>query len=67
MTAPVREPCAEIPKRPTPADGRKVHITHLLATGSSGGAQEHVYSLLTALDRDRYEAEVVSLTEGSAP
>ena len=66
MTAPVREPCAEIPKRPAAAGGRKVRVTELLATGSSGGAQEHVYSLVTALDHDRYEVEVVSLTEGSA-
>jgi len=37
-----------------------------MATGTNGGAQVHVYSLLARLDRSRYEASVVSLSPGSA-
>ena len=35
-------------------------------SGTNGGAQEHLYSLLTRIDRSRYEASVVSLSPGSA-
>ena len=35
-----------------------------MATGTNGGAQEHVYSLLSRLDRDRYEPTVISLSHG---
>jgi glycosyltransferase involved in cell wall biosynthesis len=38
----------------------------LVASGTNGGAQEHVASLLSRLDRARYDVRVVSLTEGSA-
>jgi Glycosyltransferase len=38
----------------------------ILATGTNGGAQEHLYSLLTRMDHERYEVSVVSLSPGSA-
>ena len=38
----------------------------LLATGTNGGAQMHVLSLLLRLDHSRYEVQVVSLSDGSA-
>jgi glycosyltransferase involved in cell wall biosynthesis len=43
-----------------------VRVVQILASGTSGGAQEHVYSLLTRLDRSRYLASVISLSPGSA-
>jgi glycosyltransferase involved in cell wall biosynthesis len=43
-----------------------VRVVEVLATGTNGGAQEHLYSLLTRIDRTRYDASVVSLSPGSA-
>ncbi len=43
-----------------------MRVVELLATGTNGGAQEHVYSLLSRLDRERYEPVVISLSSGSA-
>jgi glycosyltransferase involved in cell wall biosynthesis len=66
MNAPARDdPCLEsIPHPPLPA-GRPIHVAELLATGTNGGAQEHVYSLLARIDRDRYRVQVISLSDGS--
>ena len=59
------EPCAE-PRLPPPLPGgRPIRVVQLLATGTNGGAQEHVYTLLSRLDRSRYHASVVSLSHGS--
>jgi glycosyltransferase involved in cell wall biosynthesis len=66
MTAPVRDPCFEIPRRSAAANGERIRVLEVLATGSGGGAQEHVYSLVTELPRDRYDVQVVCLTEGRA-
>jgi glycosyltransferase involved in cell wall biosynthesis len=38
----------------------------VLATGSGGGAQEHLYNLVTRIDRSRYDLSVVALSPGSA-
>jgi glycosyltransferase involved in cell wall biosynthesis len=43
-----------------------VRVVEVLASGTNGGAQEHLYSLLMRIDRSRYEASVVSLSPGSA-
>jgi glycosyltransferase involved in cell wall biosynthesis len=43
-----------------------VRVVEILATGTNGGAQEHVYSLLSRLDRSRYQPTVISLSAGSA-
>jgi len=43
-----------------------VRVVELLATGTNGGAQEHVFSLLSRLDRERYDPFVISLSPGSA-
>jgi glycosyltransferase involved in cell wall biosynthesis len=53
------------PRGPLPPGG-PVRVVELLATGTNGGAQEHVFSLLTRLDRSRYIPSVVSLSPGSA-
>ena len=56
----------DLPARPPIPGGRPLRVVEVLATGTNGGAQEHVYSLLSRLDRTRYEASVVSLSPGSA-
>jgi glycosyltransferase involved in cell wall biosynthesis len=67
MGAPTRgDPCLEPRNRPPVPGGAPVRIVEVLATGTNGGAQEHVYSLLSRLDRSRYDASVVSLSGGSA-
>jgi glycosyltransferase involved in cell wall biosynthesis len=43
-----------------------VRVVEVMATGTNGGAQEHVYSLLSRLDRSRYEPTLISLSQGSA-
>jgi hypothetical protein len=37
-----------------------------MATGTNGGAQEHVYNLVSRMDHDHYDVSVVSLSPGSA-
>jgi glycosyltransferase involved in cell wall biosynthesis len=44
----------------------RIRVVELLATGTNGGAQEHLYSLLTRMDRSRFEPSVVALGSGSA-
>jgi glycosyltransferase involved in cell wall biosynthesis len=44
----------------------RVRVVEILATGTNGGAQEHLISLLSRLDRTRYDASVVALSSGSA-
>ena len=46
-------PCAT-PRdaRPLPGTGR-VRVVQILATGTNGGAQEHVFNLLTKIGRPR--------------
>jgi len=66
MSAPlVGDPCYDAPPRPTIPGGR-VRVVELLATGTNGGAQEHVFGLLTRIDAARYEVHVISLSSGSA-
>jgi len=60
------EPCVDLPARPPVPGGRPLRVVEVMATGTNGGAQEHVYSLLSRMDRTRYEPSVVSLTPGSA-
>ena len=65
MGAQELEPCQE-PVDRRPADGGRVRVVEVLATGTNGGAQEHVYSLVTRLDRECYDVRVVSLSHGSS-
>ena len=44
----------------------QVRVVEVLATATNGGAQEHLYTLLSRLDRSRFEPSVVSLSPGSA-
>ncbi|HET9519713.1 MAG TPA: glycosyltransferase, partial [Candidatus Limnocylindrales bacterium] len=60
------DPClAPLDRLPVPGRDR-VRVVEILATGTNGGAQEHVFSLMTRLDASRYDASVVSLSAGSA-
>ena len=60
------DPCLKpVARPPLPGRGR-IRVVELLATGTNGGAQEHVFSLMSRLDTDRYDATVVSLSAGSA-
>ena len=66
MTAPLpTDPCFEPVLRPALPGGR-VRVVEVLATGTNGGAQEHLYSLVTRIDRSRYDVSVVALSAGSA-
>jgi glycosyltransferase involved in cell wall biosynthesis len=67
MTRPtVPDPCVRPVDRPPLPGSRPVRVVEVLATGTNGGAQEHLYSLLTRIDRSRYDVSVVSLSPGSA-
>ena len=60
------EPCArKVDRAPLPG-GRPLRVVEVVATGTNGGAQEHVYSLLSRLDRSRYDVSVVALSHGSS-
>jgi hypothetical protein len=66
-TALSSDPCFEpVVRLPLPASRDRIRVVELLATGSSGGAQEHVYNLVTRLDRARYDVSVLSLSNGPA-
>jgi glycosyltransferase involved in cell wall biosynthesis len=67
VTPPPRpDPCLQpVERLPLPGPPR-VRVVEVLATGTNGGAQEHLFSLLTRIDRTRYDASVVSLSPGSA-
>ena len=61
------DPCFQpVIRLPLPQDRHRIRVVQLLATGSSGGAQEHVFNLLTRVDRDRYDLSICSLTAGPA-
>jgi glycosyltransferase involved in cell wall biosynthesis len=59
------DPClTPVTRLPLPGPER-VRVVEVLATGTNGGAQEHLYSMLTRMDMSRYEVSVVSLSDGS--
>jgi glycosyltransferase involved in cell wall biosynthesis len=61
------DPCFEpISRLPLPGRRQRIRVVELLATGSNGGAQEHVNNILSRIDRERYDVSLVSLTNGSA-
>ena len=45
---------------------KRVRVVEILATGTNGGAQEHVYGLMSRLDTTWYDASIVALSAGSA-
>jgi len=68
MGEPLRDdPCFRpVARLPLPGGRDRIRVVELLATGTNGGAQEHVYNLATRIDRARYDVSVCSLTPGSA-
>lgn len=61
------DPCFEpVIRLPLPATRGRIRVVELLATGTSGGAQEHVFNLVTRIDRQRYDVSVLSLSNGPA-
>lgn len=59
------DPCYEpVIRLPLPGSHDRIRIVELLATGSTGGAQEHLYNLVTRIDRERYDVSVLSLSGG---
>jgi glycosyltransferase involved in cell wall biosynthesis len=59
------DPCFEpVIRLPLPGGRNRIRVVELLATGSSGGAQEHLFNLVTRIDRERYDVSVLSLSGG---
>ena len=48
------------------AAGQRIVVTQLLANGGGGGAQVHVQNLVERLPADRFDVEVISLSDGPA-
>ncbi|MGP1675141.1 MAG: glycosyltransferase [Candidatus Limnocylindrales bacterium] len=59
-------PCLETVPRPIVAGVDRIRVVEILATGTNGGAQEHLYGLLSRIDTSRFDVSVVSLSPGSA-
>src|SRR5690349_22557918 len=60
------DPCLETVPRPTVISGDRIRVVEVLATGTSGGAQEHVFGLVNRIDHSRFDVSIVSLSPGSA-
>jgi glycosyltransferase involved in cell wall biosynthesis len=59
------DPCFEpVIRLPLPGSRDRIRVVELLATGSTGGAQEHLYNVVTRIDRERYDVSVLSLSGG---
>lgn len=61
-----RDPCLEAVPRGASAAADRIRVVEVLATGTNGGAQEHLYGLVTRIDHDRFDVSIVSLSSGSA-
>jgi glycosyltransferase involved in cell wall biosynthesis len=60
------DPCFEpVLRLPLPGGRSKLRVVELVATGSSGGAQEHVANLVSRIDRSRYDVSVLALSGGA--
>ena len=61
------DPCFRpVIRLPLPGGRGRIRVVELLATGTNGGAQEHVINLVSRIDRERYDVTVCSLSPGSA-
>jgi glycosyltransferase involved in cell wall biosynthesis len=61
------DPCyAPVSRLPLPGARDRIRVVELLATGTNGGAQEHLHNLVTRIDRERYDVSILSLSNGSA-
>ncbi len=59
------DPCLETVVRPAPLADR-IRVVEVLATGTNGGAQEHLHGLVSRMDRSRFDVSIVALSHGSA-
>src|SRR6478672_3832212 len=59
-------PCLAPVRRSSSRRSDRIRVVEVLATGTNGGAQEHLYNLISRIDRERYDVSVVSLSPGSA-
>jgi len=59
------DPCSNPVDRTTMPGSSRIRVVEVLATGTSGGAQEHVYGLVSRIDRERYDVSVIALSAGS--
>jgi hypothetical protein len=66
MALPAWDPCLTPIDRKRSAGRGRIRVVEVLATGTSGGAQEHVFGLMGLLDDARFDASIVSLSAGSA-
>lgn len=60
------DPCFETVPRRAPMSAGRIRVVEVLATGTSGGAQEHLFGLVSRLDPDRFDVSIVALSPGSA-
>ena len=66
MTPHRHDSCVPVLRRAKVAPADRIRVVEVLATGTSGGAQEHLYSLTTRIDAARFDVSVVSLSSGAA-
>lgn len=67
MTPPTADDPCVAPMIHFPVPGlERVRVVEVMATGTNGGAQEHVFNLVSRLDPEFYDVSVVSLSPGSA-
>ena len=59
------DPCVAPDDRGRLSAASRIRVVEVLATGTNGGAQEHLYGLLSRIDRERYDVSVISLSAGS--
>jgi glycosyltransferase involved in cell wall biosynthesis len=59
------DPGLEAVPRTVVAAPDRIRVVEVLATGTNGGAQEHVVGLVNRLDRSRFDVSVVALSPGS--
>jgi glycosyltransferase involved in cell wall biosynthesis len=60
------DPCLTPIDRKRSTGRPRVRVVEVLATGTNGGAQEHVFGLMSRLDTSRFDASIVALSAGSA-
>jgi glycosyltransferase involved in cell wall biosynthesis len=60
------DPCLTPIDRKRTTGRSRIRVVEVLATGTNGGAQEHVFGLMSRLDTTRFDATIVALSAGSA-
>jgi len=60
------DPCVTPINRKRSAGRGRIRVIEVLATGTNGGAHEHVFGLMSRLDTARFDASIVALSAGSA-